>query len=592
MTKIPLTFFCRVHRLDQFKPNLSSPKMVKTVGILGGGQLGRMLAEAANRLNIKIISLEKGIAAPAKQITAHADHIDGSFKDSNDIAQLAERCDILTIEIEHVDTEMLKNLHGKVAIEPSWETIQTIQDKFRQKRHLESHDIPVAESYLLPANSEAELERVASQFGFPFMIKACKDAYDGRGNFVVKSPSDFSSALSILGNRALYAEKWANFKMELATMVVQTKDGVLSFPVVETIHERSICKLVYAPPRGVSRKVQEKAEVLAKKTISTFKGKGIFAVEMFLLENDELLVNEIAPRPHNSGHYTIEGCPISQYEAHLHAILDLPIPKSRLRLREPTVMLNILGGRKPDSHMRLVEHALTTDGTVHLYGKGDGSFGRKMGHITVTAHSMQEAETSIAPLIQTFNEIEEIETSLVRTQESAPQVAVIMGSDSDLPTMDACILILEKFSIPHEVRITSAHRTPKFMSDFATSAADRGIKVIIAAAGGAAHLPGMVASQTRLPVIGVPVKGSVLDGVDSLHSIVQMPRGVPVATVGIGNSTNAALLAARILGIEDERIAEAVEEYASASREESITKDTKLNELGAKAYLAQVLRKK
>jgi phosphoribosylaminoimidazole carboxylase len=570
--------------------------MDKTVGVLGGGQLGRMLAEAANRLNIKVVALEKSATAPTKQITAHGDHIDGSFKDSDDILQLSKRCNVLTIEIEHVDTQILKELDGKsdVVIEPHWETIQTIQDKFRQKQHLEKNDIPVAQSYLLSTNSEAELQRVSEKVGFPFMLKACKDAYDGRGNFVVKSAADFSSALSTLGNRSLYAEKWANFTMELAAMVVQTKNGAVSFPVVETVHERSICKLVYAPPRGVSKQICQRAKELAQRTIATFKGKGVFAVEMFLLRNDELLVNEIAPRPHNSGHYTIEGCPMSQYEAHLHAILDLPIPISRLRLREPTIMLNILGGKNPDSHMKLVRDALATDGTVHLYGKGAGTMGRKMGHITITAPTMQEAEVRIAPLIRSFDEIagNKVNSNSAAILTPTALVAVVMGSDSDLPTMEAGILILEKFSIPHEVRITSAHRTPNFMSDFAAAAADRGIKVIIAAAGGAAHLPGMIASQTPLPVIGVPVKASVLDGVDSLHSIVQMPRGVPVATVGISNSTNAALLAARMLGMEDERIREAVEKHAAASRDESIGKDERLQEMGAKKYIEQVLKKK
>jgi phosphoribosylaminoimidazole carboxylase len=555
-----------------------------------------MLAEAANRLNIKVVALEKSATAPTKQITAHGDHIDGSFKDSDDILQLSKRCNVLTIEIEHVDTQILKELDGKsdVVIEPHWETIQTIQDKFRQKQHLEKNDIPVAQSYLLSTNSEAELQRVSEKVGFPFMLKACKDAYDGRGNFVVKSAADFSSALSTLGNRSLYAEKWANFTMELAAMVVQTKNGAVSFPVVETVHERSICKLVYAPPRGVSKQICQRAKELAQRTIATFKGKGVFAVEMFLLGNDELLVNEIAPRPHNSGHYTIEGCPMSQYEAHLHAILDLPIPISRLRLREPTIMLNILGGKNPDSHMKLVRDALATDGTVHLYGKGAGTMGRKMGHITITAPTMQEAEVRIAPLIRSFDEIagNKVNSNSAAILTPTALVAVVMGSDSDLPTMEAGILILEKFSIPHEVRITSAHRTPNFMSDFAAAAADRGIKVIIAAAGGAAHLPGMIASQTPLPVIGVPVKASVLDGVDSLHSIVQMPRGVPVATVGISNSTNAALLAARMLGMEDERIREAVEKHAAASRDESIGKDERLQEMGAKKYIEQVLKKK
>lgn len=298
----------------------------------------------------------------------------------------------------------------------------------------------------------------------------------------------------------------------------------------------------------------------------------------------------IAPRPHNSGHWTIEGCGISQFEAHIHAILDLPIPLSRLRLREPSIMLNILGGKEPTFHLKLVEAAFSHDGTVHLYGKGTGTPGRKMGHITITAPTLSEAEQRMAPLLKIYDEIVGNSKSTT-SPKIAPLVGVIMGSDSDLPAMQAGILILEKLEIPHEVRITSAHRTPAFMSSYANTAADRGIKVIIGAAGGAAHLPGMVASQTSLPVIGVPIKASVLDGVDSLYSIVQMPRGVPVATVGIGNSTNAALLAARILGASDERIRGRVDEFAEEHREESLGKDGRLQELGTKEYLETVLKK-
>jgi len=264
--------------------------MDKTVGVLGSGQLGRMLAEAANNLNIKLISLDKGKYAPTKQVIDHDDHIDGSFKEAKDIVALSKLCNVLTIEIEHVDAEILKQLD--IPVEPNPDTISIIQDKYRQKEHLQNHEIPVAQSYPLPDNSATSLQSVADKIGFPFMLKARRDAYDGRGNYVVKSTSDFSEALSALGNRGLYAEKWARFKMELAVMVVNTKDGALSFPVVETIHENSICKLVYAPPRGLSKTIRQKAEQLAKKTISTFKGKGVFAVEMFLLEDEEILVNE------------------------------------------------------------------------------------------------------------------------------------------------------------------------------------------------------------------------------------------------------------------------------------------------------------
>ncbi len=140
-------------------------------------------------------------------------------------------------------------------------------------------------------------------------------------------------------------------------------------------------------------------------------------------------------------------------------------------------------------------------------------------------------------------------------------VGVVMGSDSDLPTMQAAVEILDEFGVPREVRILSAHRTPDEMFDYAREAADRGVGVIIAGAGGAAHLPGMIASATPLPVIGVPVIATALAGVDALLSIVQMPGGVPVATVAIGNAKNAGLLAVRILAATDADLRAAMERY-------------------------------
>jgi phosphoribosylaminoimidazole carboxylase len=342
--------------------------MDKTVGVLGGGQLGRMLAEAANRLNIKLVSLDKE-DSPTKQITAHGDHIAGSFKDPVAIRELAEKCDVLTVEIEHVDAEMLRKLETEDSkeVHPSAATIKLIQDKFVQHEHLKEHDIPVATFVEIPTNSVDSLHKVGERFGYPFMLKSRVDAYDGRGNFVVGSKADCKEALEALGKRPLYAEKWAPFRMELAVMVVRTATSTLAFPTVETIHENSICKLVYAPPRGVSSSVCAEARELAIRTISSLpRGKGIFAVEMFLLPDNKLLVNEIAPRPHNSGHYTIEGCYTSQYEAHLYAILDLPVRASMLELRQPSIMLNILGGTSPTAHLNLAKAALEVGAKVHL----------------------------------------------------------------------------------------------------------------------------------------------------------------------------------------------------------------------------------
>ncbi len=163
-----------------------------------------------------------------------------------------------------------------------------------------------------------------------------------------------------------------------------------------------------------------------------------------------------------------------------------------------------------------------------------------------------------------------------------------MGSDSDLPTMQPAVAMLERFGVGCEVRVLSAHRTPLEMVAFAQDARQRGLRVIIAGAGGAAHLPGMVASLTTLPVIGVPVHTRALSGVDSLHSIVQMPAGIPVATVAIGGGTNAGLLAVQILATTDPGLAEALAAYRAELHGQVRAKDGRLQELGSGAYLAQM----
>ncbi|KAJ5206104.1 phosphoribosylaminoimidazole carboxylase [Penicillium cf. griseofulvum] len=570
----------------------NSPK----VGILGGGQLGRMLVESANRLNIQANVLDVD-NSPAKQISSHDGHVTGSFKEPDAVRKLAETCDVITAEIEHVDTYALEEVASKVRVEPSWQAIRTIQNKFNQKEHLRKYGIPMAEHRELVNNTPEELAQIGEQLGYPMMLKSKTMAYDGRGNFRVNSKEDIPEALEALKDRPLYSEKWAYFKMELAVMVIKTKDDVLSYPTVETVQEDSICKLVYAPARNVSDAINQQAQALARKAVSAFEGKGAFGVEMFLLEDNSLMLCELASRIHNSGHWTIEGCALSQFDSHIRAILDLPIPPKSLELLQPSIMLNIIGGATPDSHLKATQAALAIpNASIHLYSKGAAKPGRKMGHVTVTGATMHEAETMIQPLVDVVDtmraERPDIKTKAVSSGPSkpTPSVAVIMGSDSDLKTLVPGLKLLrDYFGIEPEVEITSAHRTPDYMAEYAGQAASRGIKVIIAAAGGAAHLPGMAAAHTALPVIGVPVKGSSLDGVDSLYSIVQMPRGVPVATVGINNSINAALLAARVLGSFDPAIQRKVEAYAEAARAENMElKGTKLRELGWQKYFDQM----
>lgn len=593
------------------------------IGVLGGGQLGRMMVEAASRLNIEVAVLDSE-SAPAKQISGLSDkHVTGSFDKASDVQSLASMCDVITYEIEHVDTKSLEELEEQQPyvkntkwnrIQPSWRTVRMIQDKINQKQHLIKNGIATAQSIASGTSHPQDIKEIADKLGYPLMLKSRTGAYDGRGNYPVKSVSDIEPALKTLSGRTLYAEQWANFKMELAVMVVKTSQVVsddfesvtVAYPTVETVHEDSICKLVYAPARQVPRKTLKAAQDLARRAVSTFPGTGVFGVELFLLGDDTLLVNEIAPRPHNSGHYSIEACHMSQYEAHVRAILpDLAgtITSSSTDMRVPAaMMLNILGGPQPDSHMLVVRQALSIPGAqVHLYGKGAGRPGRKMGHITMTGTSMSECAQKMFPLIQLVDAVrsERQNTSAssdtilaafekLRTKDfppkSSPVIAVVMGSDTDLATLKPGLLFLDEMEVPYSVTITSAHRTPQFMIDYGKAAAGRGIKAIIAAAGGAAHLPGMIASVTSVPVIGCPVKASSLDGLDSLMAIVQMPRGVPVATVGIGNSTNAALLAARIVGTSERKMQEWVENHLQRMDDENMAKSRNLESQGWKDY--------
>lgn len=285
----------------------------RTVGVLGGGQLGRMLVEAAHRMNIKLVLLDVE-GAPAKQISALHPHINGSFTDPESIRRLARECDVLTVEIEHVDTTVLQEIaeqgvevvdgenphRRKVEIHPSWQTIRVIQDKYLQKEYLKARGIQTAESISLTSKDPEELARVVGTLGLPCMLKSKTQAYDGRGNYPIRVTGDIPSALQALAKRPLYVERWAPFISELAVMVVKTKHestddnpdqwkfSTLSYPVVETIHENSICKLVYAPARNLRREVGEQAQILARRAVGAFKGKGIFGVEMFLLEDGQL----------------------------------------------------------------------------------------------------------------------------------------------------------------------------------------------------------------------------------------------------------------------------------------------------------------
>jgi phosphoribosylaminoimidazole carboxylase len=436
-----------------------------------------MLNEAAARLNLQTIILDED-NTPAKQIS-NQEHITGSFKDPKAIQQLAAKSDVLTVEIEHVDVEALRKV--SISVQPNPDTIQTIQDKYQQKIFLQRNpEIPIAP--FMEVNSLESVKRAAEEYGYPMMLKSKKFAYDGRGNKVIRSEEDIEGAMAALGGD-LYVEKWVPFKKEIAVMVAKSINGeIVSYPCVETIQKDSICHLVIAPAQ-IDGTVRDNARYVSELIVNSFSGAGIFGVELFMLENGDIFFNEVAPRPHNSGHYTIEACHTSQFEQHLRCITGMPLGSPELKVGA-AVMVNIIGLGDGDDGMNETlepcrKSLLIPGATIHLYGKSACKKGRKMGHITVVGDAMVDI-------------LKHVETLVEKVPFPAPMVGIIMGSDSDLPTVKPAAITLQGFGVPFELTIVSAHRTPDRMVDYAKSAHRRGLKVIIAAAGGAAHLPGMV----------------------------------------------------------------------------------------------------
>ncbi|XP_055831393.1 phosphoribosylaminoimidazole carboxylase, chloroplastic-like isoform X2 [Solanum dulcamara] len=550
------------------------------VGVLGGGQLGRMLCEAASQMAIKVIVLDPTENCPASAL-AHQ-HVVGSYDDSATVEEFGKRCGVLTVEIEHVDVATLEKLEQQgVDCQPKASTIRIIQDKYLQKVHFSRHGIPLPK--FMQIDNLESARRAGDLFGYPLMIKSRRLAYDGRGNAVAKSEEQLSSAVNALGgyDRGLYVEKWAPFVKELSVIVARGRDNSIAcYPAVETIHRDNICHIVKSPA-NVSWKIMKLATDVAHRAVSSLEGAGVFAVELFLTEDGQILLNEVAPRPHNSGHHTIEACFTSQYEQHLRAVVGLPLGDPSMKT-PAAVMYNILGEDDGEPGFllanQLIGRALGIPGaSIHWYDKPEMRRQRKMGHITIVGPSMGIVEAQLRVMLN--------EDSVNGQPAVAPLVGIIMGSDSDLPVMKDAAKILNEFDVPAEVKIVSAHRTPGMMFSYALSARERGIQVIIAGAGGAAHLPGMVAALTPLPVIGVPVRASTLDGLDSLLSIVQMPRGVPVATVAINNATNAGLLAVRLLGISDIKLQARMAQYQEDRRDEVLVKGERLEKVGYEEYL-------
>ena len=351
--------------------------MKKRLGIIGGGQLGMMITEAAQNLNDEISEitvLDPTENCPASQ--AGAKQIIGDFKDEFAILKLAEQSDIITYEIESGNTDVLSKL--KAEIEPSPSTLGIIQDKLSQKKFLSENGLPVSQFYEI--TSLDDLREKIKELGLPVLLKLRRDAYDGRGNFKITSSDEIEKAYQHFDGKSLMVEKFVDFKMEVSVIAARNTRGEIdTYPLVENIHEDNILKITIAPAR-VSDNVIRNAGEIAKKTMQVLNGAGVFGIEMFVDQDSKILINEIAPRVHNSGHHTLQSCKTSQFEQHLRAILGLNLGSTDLVHK--TVMCNILGPHEFEGKYKPVQ--LEKDGVyLKMYGKDISKPQRKLGHFNV-----------------------------------------------------------------------------------------------------------------------------------------------------------------------------------------------------------------
>lgn len=359
-------------------------------GFLGAGQLARMSGLQAFRYGIQVgVFSDRSENEPVQFMTPYSQT--GSFDSVDDMTQFAETCDVLTLENEFISSEVLKKTQKRsgTPIFPSPESFELIENKLIEKQTFEEAGIPVTPYDLV--QNEADLKAFGDEYGWPYLLKSSKGGYDGYGNETVTSLKEAKKAFNDLGGEKghdIVAEAFVDFTHELAVQVARNETGHVVYPCCETVQENHICVAVKSPA-PVNQSIRKEAQDLAVQATEAIDGKGIFAYEFFLTPDDKLLLNESAPRPHNSGHYSIEGCVTSQFENHVRAVMGLPLGSTELR-KPAVAMINLLGTHQRDARVDSAVQAISEpDGHLHVYGKLDSRPGRKMAHFTYLGDEMK-----------------------------------------------------------------------------------------------------------------------------------------------------------------------------------------------------------
>jgi 5-(carboxyamino)imidazole ribonucleotide synthase len=359
------------------------------LGILGGGQLGKMLLYNTRKFDIYTCILDASTEAPSK-IACDEFHL-GDLMDFDAVYNFGKRVDVLTIEIENVNVDALEALEKEgVKVYPASQTLRTIQNKATQKAFYRDHKLPTASFSRFASIAELESAITSGVLELPLVWKAAQFGYDGNGVKIVKQISD----LKDLPKGECIAEALVPFKNELAVIVTRNASGATkAYPVVEMeFHpEANQVEYVICPAR-IPDTIAKAATEIALNVSKAFNHVGVLAVEMFQTKDDRILINEVAPRPHNSGHQTIEASYTSQFEQHLRAILDLPLGRTDNKVGG--VMVNLVGteGHIGNVVYENIETIMTMDGvTPHIYGKKETRPFRKMGHVTIVNEDINEA---------------------------------------------------------------------------------------------------------------------------------------------------------------------------------------------------------
>lgn len=358
----------------------------QTIGIIGGGQLGRMMALSAKASGFKIAVLEPTVNGPCAQV---ADiEINGAYDDIEALKKLADVSDVITYEFENISFEALDWLKEHAYLPQDSQLLKLTQDRLTEKQAIVNAGATVAPYQEI--HTISDIEKCIEELGFPAVLKTTRGGYDGKGQLVIREKSDIEQAKPLLKSGVCVLEAWIPFTKEISVIVTGNANGENThFPVAENIHVDNILHKSIVPAR-ISKLAEERAIEQAIKLAKAFHLVGTLAVEMFLTADDEIIINELAPRPHNSGHYTMEACETSQFEQHVRAVCNWPLGNTELL--KPVVMVNILG-----EHLAplLSEIPTRKDWKIHLYGKAEAKLKRKMGHVNIMRYTVEEALSEI-----------------------------------------------------------------------------------------------------------------------------------------------------------------------------------------------------